>query len=254
MIFCFSACGNTALVAEHLAGILGEKIVRINSFAEDSFNLSEHKRIIWAFPVYSWGIPAKVKDYINRINLTVKPDTPHFMVATCGDDAGLTAEMWRKSMKKKGWFAKSAHTVIMPNTYVILPGFNVDTDDVIEKKLSGMPERVREIAHAIKCNSSVDKVTQGKFAWLKTRIIYPFFMRFLTSPTPFRAEETCTSCGKCSKVCPTGNIVIENGRPKWGSRCTMCLACYHHCPQKSVAYGHRTKGKGQYTAPHSLNQ
>ncbi len=77
-------------------------------------------------------------------------------------------------------------------------------------------------------------------------------MRFLTSPKPFHVADSCTGCGKCSKVCPMGNIMLENLKPEWGNRCTMCLACYHHCPHKSVEYGKRTRGKGQYTAPKGI--
>ncbi len=252
MIFCFSACGNTALVATKLAEILRDRVVRINSVAEDSFNVAGHKFIIWAFPVYSWGVPTEVRRFIKNVRLDGGDGIRHFMVATCGDDAGLTASMWRKELKKRGWIPRAAHTVIMPNTYVSLPGFDVDSAGVVTDKLKRMPERVKEVAHAIKCNSPVDSVVKGKFAWLKTRIIYPMFMRFLTSAGPFRSADSCSSCGLCSKVCPMGNISIVNGSPKWADRCTMCLGCYHHCPHNLISYGGRTKGKGQYVAPKSL--
>lgn len=252
MIFCFSACGNTATVAGTLSGILCEKVVRINSFTENSFDIRGHKRVIWAFPVYSWGIPIQVRKFIRDIKLTGASDIPHFMLATCGDDAGLTADMWRKEITKRGWTPKSAHTVIMPNTYVFLPGFDIDSHEVTAEKLARMPERVKEIAHAVKCCSAIDSVTKGKFAWLKTHIIYPLFMQFLTSPKLFDACDSCTSCGKCSRVCPMGNVSLVNGKPIWSDNCTMCLACYHHCPHKSISYGNRSKGKGQYIAPHDL--
>ncbi len=252
MIFCFSACGNTALVADRLAKILGERVVMINSSTEDSFDLRSHRRVIWAFPVYSWGIPMEVRHFMKNVRLKTDGNVPHFMVSTCGDDAGLTARMWRSLMKKRGWSAKSAHTVIMPNTYVTLPGFDTDSHEIAEEKLLKMPARTAEIAHAIKCCSPVDSVVRGRFAWLKTTVIYPLFMRFLTSPKPFHAADSCTGCGKCSKVCPMGNILLENHKPEWGNRCTMCLACYHHCPHKSVEYGKRTRDKGQYTAPKEI--
>lgn len=249
MIFYFSGNGNTKLAAEHLAEILGERLTRIDINTPMDFNLEAHRRVVWMFPVYSWGLPEIVRNFISGVKLSTSEELPHFMVATCGDDAGLTDRMWAKAVRKRGWRPVSAHTVIMPNTYVLLPGFDVDPQMLAADKLAASRERIATIAHAIKCRSRVDDVTRGKAAWLKTRVIYPAFMKWLTSPRPFHATEGCISCGKCSQVCPMKNITMVNGKPEWADRCTICLACYHHCPTHSVAYGKRTEGKGQYTAP-----
>jgi len=217
-----------------------------------TYNVSEHKRIIWATPIYSWGLPAEMLRFMRAVELSGGQKPQHYLVATCGDDAGLADKMWKKAVRQRGWKPRAAHTVIMPNTYVALPGFDVDSITTAEDKLHKAPERVAAIARAIKCGSGIDTVTRGRCAWFKTRIIYPLFMAFLTSARPFTSNKDCTDCGLCSRVCPMGNIEIINGTPKWGNRCTMCLGCYHHCPQKSINYGNRTRKKGQYTAPRAL--
>lgn len=65
------------------------------------------------------------------------------------------------------------HSVEMPNTYVLLPGFNTDPDILAQTKLDRMPERVARIAHAIKCSSKIDDIVKGHFAWIKSYLIYP---------------------------------------------------------------------------------
>ena len=254
MIFCFSACGNTELVASRLATLLGEKIQRVDINAPESYNVGEHQRIIWATPIYSWGLPKEMLAFISKVTLIAGEKAEHFLVATCGDDAGLADKMWRKAIRRKGWMARAAHTVIMPNTYVALPGFDVDSPSLAQEKLSRAVERTKEVARAIKCSSGIDTITRGRFAWIKTRIVYPLFMRFLTSPRPFGNNDRCTGCTLCSRVCPMGNISVISGTPKWGNRCTMCLACYHHCPHKAIGYGTLTSSKGQYVAPGELPQ
>lgn len=244
MIICFSGTGNTRLIAETVASRLGEKILDLNSCTPATIDARAQQRIIWMFPVHSWGIPKFVRRYIRDCEIMSGEKLPHFMVCTCGDDAGLIAEMWRNDLRKKGYKAVAAHSVFMPNTYVSLPGFDVDTPDVVQSKLAVMPDRVDQIVHAIKCSSSIDDLYRGKFAWLKTKIIYPLFMRFLTSPKPFKASADCVSCGKCETSCPLGNIKVDK-RPAWGVDCTMCMACYHICPKRAIDYGSRTKGKGQ---------
>ncbi|MDE6101133.1 MAG: EFR1 family ferrodoxin [Paramuribaculum sp.] len=252
MIFCFSACGNTALAASLIRKRLTDSVVRITSNTPDVFDVSVHKRIIWTFPIYSWGLPRQVADFISTIELTGAENIPHFMVATCGDDAGLAHLIWKKLIRRRGWHPASAHTVIMPNTYVSLPGFDVDSPVVTARKLAKAPARIDTIAHAIKCGSTIDDVVKGKAAWIKTRIIYPLFMKFMTSPRPFKASSTCNGCGLCSRTCPAANIDIVNMRPRWNNRCTMCLSCYHHCPRKAISYGNATKNKGRYIAPESF--
>jgi polyferredoxin len=51
-----------------------------------------------------------------------------------------------------------------------------------------------------------------------------------------RAKETCTRCGLCAPVCPTGAIGVskEAGFRVDASECIMCLDCQVKCPQKAI--------------------
>ena len=97
MIFWHSGTGNTLYVAEKLAELTAQPLGYISN-AQD-YAASKGEKIIWVFPVYSWGIPPVVKKYIKLAK--AMPDTEHYMVCTCGDDVGLTHEMWRKLMRSK---------------------------------------------------------------------------------------------------------------------------------------------------------
>ena len=141
----------------------------------------------------------------------------------------------------------------MPNTYVLLPGFDVDSPVVADAKLAAAPARISAIARGIRHRARVDDVIRGSMPWLKSRIVYPLFRRFMMSPRPFRATDSCTSCGLCARECPMGNITIgSDGRPSWGDDCALCLGCYNRCPSHAVAYGRATAAKGQYHAPRRL--
>lgn len=247
MILWFSGTGNSAAVAEQLAAILGDETKRMDLLYDASLPSPSNGRVIWVMPTYSWGMPKAVADYIRHIRIEDADSASHFLVATCGDDAGLIHRRWRKALKRRGWRGVAAHTVMMPNTYVLLPGFNTDSATVARAKIDAMPDRVKRIAHAIKCSSKIDDVTKGRFAWIKTYVIYPFFMKFMTSPRPFHANEGCIGCKKCGKICPLSNISFNpDAKPKWGTRCTLCLGCYHVCPKNAVTYGKASSGKGQW--------
>jgi ferredoxin len=64
----------------------------------------------------------------------------------------------------------------------------------------------------------------------------------------FYADDSCTRCGKCIRICPTHNITLKE-KPVWGSNCTACLGCIHRCPQKAIQNGRGTINKGRYVHP-----
>lgn len=97
-----------------------------------------------------------------------------------------------------------------------------------------------------------DMVTRGRFARLKTSVIYPSFKHNGVKPQRFVVSDACTGCGICMRTCPMYNISMKDGKPLWGNNCAMCLACYHRCPAHAVMYGHTTRHKGQYRGPETI--
>lgn len=240
MIYWFSGTGNSHRVAQHLAQLLGDELEFMSPGLQ-----CDHERVIWVFPIYSWGVPPYVAEVIRSATLT--RGSHHYMVATCGDDAGLAPRMWRKLLSPHHVIPMAAYTVIMPNTYVALPGFDVDEPQLRDSKLDREPDRTRHIARMISESSTADDVIAGSMPWIKTRLIYPFFTGCLMSPRDFKVDDGCISCGRCRSHCPVGNISMdERERPVWGNRCAGCLACYHVCPAHAISYGRFTATKGQY--------
>ncbi|MDE7408274.1 MAG: EFR1 family ferrodoxin [Muribaculaceae bacterium] len=246
-LLCFSGTGNSAYVASSLARILEASTpVRLPA---GTVSIAQHATIIWVFPVYSWGVPPVVAEAIRTIQFS---DTPgqHYMVCTCGDDTGYTDRQFHKLIEARGWLSAGAFSVIMPNTYVTLPGFDVDSDSVRKHKLAEAPARIRTIASLIAAGSTDISMTRGSFPGLKSRIIYPWFIRHLMSPDGFHCSDSCTGCGRCMRRCPMANITLNADRhPVWDKNCAFCLACYHICPEHAIAYRTATARKGQYICP-----
>lgn len=255
MIICFSGTGNSSFVARHLAAALGDEIVMIDrSFYDNPHYKGDvnHNRIIWVFPIYSWGVPPVVMSVIRRI--TGIPDhTCNWMVATCGDDAGYADKMWRHAIKTRGMTPMGAYTVFMPNTYVCMKGFDIDNPKLALSKEENTLDRLPAIVDRIRSNDTDADIKRGWLPLVKTVAIYPWFVRKMMNPSGFHTTNQCTGCGTCARECPLSNIEIVNHRPQWSTTCAFCLRCYHRCPSNAIQWEKATDGKGQYPGPANID-
>lgn len=250
MIIVFSGTGNSLHVANLLAENLNERVVKLP--CTESLAVDENEgRIVWVFPVYSWGVPPIVMRWLANIVIDGAERVVHHLVLTCGDDIGLADKMWQKAILSRGWNFGKVFSVQMPNTYVFMKGFDVDSSEIATEKVKASKERCATISDSImRGGDRTSDVVRGKMAWLKTKVIYPYFVKFEMSPKPFHASVSCIGCGLCSRVCPLSNIKMEPteeglNRPAWGSNCALCSGCYHCCPVHAVQYGKTTLNKGQ---------
>lgn len=252
MIFYFSGTGNSKWIATQLSETQQEKKVFIPDALRDGnldFTLREDEKIGFVFPIYSWGPPPIVMRFIEQVHLSGYIDQYLFFVCSCGDDTGLTQQMLLKAFADKGWKCQAGFSVIMPNNYVLFPGFDVDTQDVEIAKLQNASSTLEQIQSSIIRKETVFSCKEGSMPFLKSRIIYPLFVRYGIWPQKFYATNDCISCGKCERACPVENIRMKEGKPIWEANCTSCLACYHICPKHAVQYGKKTKNKGHYFNP-----
>lgn len=251
MIFWFSGTGNSQWVAEQLASTLSDRMTPVaealTADAPIMCTLTDGEALGFVFPTYSWGPPPVVMELVNKLQFDAKPSFC-YMVTTCGDDIGISAEIMRKALQKRGVTLGSAHSVQMPNNYVNLPGFDVDTDDVRNAKLHAAPTRMAKVAKDIAEQKPTTDVVTGGFAWVKSKIIRPWFLRNAMSDKKFTVDaKACTHCGACQRNCPLHNITLDKlDTPQWHGHCTMCLSCLHRCPKHAIQYGKATVGKGRY--------
>lgn len=254
MIYCFSGTGNTRHIAEMLSLRLGCEMhaFTANELREPSQAVlkSDDTLVIWMFPTYSWGVPPVIREIIRCAHKDFRENALHIAVTTCGDDIGDLPVMFRRDIMRAGLKAGAVFSVAMPNTYVMMKGFDVDSEELARRKIAGAVGTVETIARAIndgRTGKDCDRVVKGKAAWLKTAVVYPYFTKFEMSPKGFTVNSReCISCGKCVKACPMDNIALDADKhPVWGDKCAFCTACYHICPVHAVDWKGKCATKGQ---------
>ena len=249
MILWYSGCGNSRFVADTLSKELGdERMIFIPEAARNGmaleFGPDESLGIV--FPVYSWSVPKLVSEFLRTVLIKGKP-AYIFAACTCGDETGLTEKHLKKDLSRQGLELDAFFSFQMPETYINLPGFKLDTPENALRKTESTKASLKDAVVLIKerAKGSFNKLKGGS-SFLKSNILKPLFYGLLITDRKFQVSDDCIGCGICARNCPLQNITMENGRPHWNGHCTNCMSCYHRCPKNAINFGSATQNKGQY--------
>ena len=152
MIFYFSATGNSLWVARQFGQHFGMTPVSVADIMKKDdccIEAGASPFVMFVFPVHSWGPAVTMLKFIERMSLRGAAGKPIYAVCTCGDDCGRTDELIEKALADRGLRLTRCFSVTMPNCYILLPLFDIDSEEVERRKLESAPARIEEIAAAI---------------------------------------------------------------------------------------------------------
>ena len=248
VIWYFTGTGNSLAVARRAAAMLGGdvELKPIASAPAGAVEISA-SRAGFVFPVYSFGLARVVKEFVERIS-TLKSDRV-FAIATCGQSAGGTLVQLKKLLESRGARLDAAAVVVYPGNCI--PLHAAPSGEQCAEMIAGGDKATDAfMADFIAGRGGLP----GMLASVGELLFRPLYAGFLSSVRRsgkfFRADDTCTRCGLCMKVCPAGNIAPgPDGRPVWGGRCEACLACLNLCPVEAIQFGWLTRGRRRYRHP-----
>ncbi len=264
-IYYFSGTGNSLYIAKQLSEKLGAELVCISDAVKADQVYLDSDGGGFVFPVYFAsnmdGVPLIIKRFVKKLkNIENKY---LFAVCTSEHTPGTTMGSFKKLVKKQGGKLSTGFIVNMSDKSL--------KDDLLNKskKVSGVSDDMEtskfsaENRISAKLELIIKTVTERKTVKIETRsvfmraVMFPlrllikpiFLMRYISlsgkasfsfnkvlpkCDNSFIAGEQCTGCGTCVKVCPVGNILLSEGKPKWNHSCENCLACYVWCPKKAI--------------------
>lgn len=252
MIFYFSGTGNSLAVTKTISTKQKEEFISIAALMskgnnEYKFNLKENETIGFIYPVYAWAPPKMVLNFISKLTFSNYNKNYTFSIATCGENIGNTMKVLSNSLNKKGITLNSGFSITMPNNYIILG--NTDSKEIVDKKLRDAEAYLEKINGIIRDKKQgVYELEKGILPSMLTNVINPMFNKHAMDTTKFSVSDKCTSCKLCEKICNCNNITVAD-KPKWGNKCSQCLACIHYCPVEAIQYGKNSNKKGRYTNP-----
>lgn len=270
MIFYFSGTGNSKWAAKTLALETGDTLVSIPEVinSDCSFTIEKDEHVGFIFPIHGWRVPSIVKEFITKLTIkTLGEDTSHvkhycFCLVTAGDTIGKAMERFQQQLKSvtvnDALSLKAVCSLIMPESYVGLPGMDVDTKEKELEKKELASKQLKEFSNILKQRPHKDsnqiwgwnQLIRGPIPSFFSGPVGGFFERFLITDKPFHVDNRrCVKCGICANVCPVSDIKGGLGfEPEWlhNGKCLTCFSCYHHCPHHAIEFGKRTQKKGQY--------
>ncbi len=249
MIFYFSGTGNSFYTAQKLHESEGGELIDISDALNKKrfkYQVTEDEKIGFVFPVYFYGLPTIVSEFISQ--LTIESDATPFIytVITCGGSIGNADKMLAKQLKQRNLQLNSAFSIKMPSNYVMM--HDVPDKEKQNLTLGSAEKQIENIAGLLEVNKKGDFVFDRGLAIL-TPIAYKLYgIRRKTKN--FYITDACTSCGLCEEICPSEAIQLTSGKPEWiKEKCSHCTACINRCTTKAIQYGNSTKKRGRYVNP-----
>ncbi len=206
----------------------------------------ESEAVGLVFPVHMWGVPHRVIEFLKM--LPADNGKYYFALAVNAGQVAATLLQLGKLMAKKGLTLSSGFDITLPSNYI--PWGGPGPKDKQRERFSHVQEKIKSIAPLV-ANREERSLEKGPL-WQNILFTGFYKMAFNQVPTMdkgFWVDDRCDGCGICQKVCPAGNIEIQQGKPSWNHNCEQCLACIQWCPKTAIQYGKKTPAYERYHHP-----
>ena len=241
LIYCYSGTGNCLDMAKNIAKELGDTdIVMMRSFPAVT-ETKGAKRVGFVFPCFGGGAPTDVLEYAKYIHIA--PETYVFAVSQSASYAGTgLAELnkihplnyWRTVTHQCSCIWLFPHTLMMP--------------PMTPKQAQKRSEKLaKEIGLDVLAMVKTNKKPPRNVLNAAENAGWPMISK--KKAEGFRVSDACIGCGQCVKLCPRGNIKLENGRAVIGNNCAQCLGCLQFCPTSAISLGKVTDKREHYHNP-----
>ena len=241
IVFYFSGTGNCLKVAKEISKSI-ENCEIVSMGKSFDFN-KQYDSIGFIYPTYFWGLPKRVIEFIENINLVNNKNTYYYSITTHGGSPGNAVyQIYELLYKKHGIKLNYGQKIQMFSNYVNMYNMKEKINEITEKSNKGLIPIIKSIK--LKENNRINKFTK-MLQFLNTG----FIKKVSNMDKHYSVNNNCTGCTICQKVCPVKNIEMIENKPKFKNHCEQCVACIQYCPQKAINYKNATQTRRRYTHP-----
>lgn len=233
-IFYFSSTGNSLYIAKRIGDYFSERVSFIPNYHGD---LNQYQDIVIVSPVYSFGLPKHVYDFV----ITLPKTSTVYVVLNYGGMMGGADYYTYQLAKTHGVNIRAVYAVKMPENFTLTFSTPQLYNRIVLKSAEKKIDRIIDGIKSKQKSLPPKKKTNGA-SYEKNKANWNLIAR------DFSVKDNCIKCKKCIRICPVDNITITDDKIIFLDKCVACLGCYHRCPQKAIVYKHRHK-KDRYINP-----
>lgn len=243
-IFYFSGTGNTWWVSKALARQLGtygvdasvHSIEQLSPYEADAL-VNEADVVAFGYPIYGSDVPIPMKKFMGDLSATTSKDSLVFCTQWLwsGDGARIGATF----IRDKGFDVKWGEHFHMPNNLCVpFPiAIHNNASAKKEKYLHFSQRRIESLTEKMVAGRSFRRGFSflAELNGLVQRAPYRRYMEHRRDSISIN-QETCIMCGLCTKLCPTGNLVLTGNVLEAKGVCVTCMRCYNFCPETALLF------------------
>ena len=225
MILYFSGTGNSLYVARCIGG----EQLSIPQLIKSGTYAIEDDAVGSICPTYFGRVPKIVNRFLQKVS--IKTDYL-FYIGTYGMSAGYAPTAFAELVVPLGLHVNYANIIKMVDNS--LPTFDMD-----KQKASAYKKDIEGQIARVKADIEARKEYVLKAGWIDklgiklNDALAPKQMVDEIAQRIFVVQDTCVQCGTCVRVCPMGNITVDE-QVHFGAHCERCYACVQNCPQKAI--------------------
>ncbi len=254
--YIFSGTGNTFAAGEMLKQSLYAYSIDLDLYkiTNDRKNIpdpNDYDLAFFAYPIHAFNSPQFFLRFVKQIP-ALRPENAHmpaYIFKTSGEPFrpnNASSFSLCRILRKKGFDAASDMHMLMPY-------------NIMFRYPKAMAKQMYIHTHHM-ADVLAKEVSEGdkeKLSFNPITVLWAYLLRlqwfgaWVNGPLIKAKPALCTSCGKCAKICPAGNIQMiqknVNGEvkllPKFHGKCTMCMNCTMNCPTGAINPGFLTPWK-----------
>lgn len=232
----FSGTGNTKHCVNTFVKLINNESISLPLESKDIQNYirNEQDIIVFGYPTQFSNAPIFVRDFIIK-NKDILKGKNIFIISTMGlfsgDGTGCTARLF----KKVGAKVIGGIQVRMPDNVCdvsTLKKSKEENRDIIYKADNKIKESVKAYINGHPTQDGLSPFSHiaglfGQRLW--------FYSKTKNYSNKIKINtDKCVSCGKCTSLCPTNNLIMNNKNIESKNKCTMCYRCISQCPQRAI--------------------
>jgi Pyruvate/2-oxoacid:ferredoxin oxidoreductase delta subunit/NAD(P)H-dependent FMN reductase len=252
----FTGTGNTKRVADGIGKQLTllDHAVNAAMITDNVPFEASAGRYVFCSPVYALGLPRVFKRYLAGLPGLTQAK-PAMLVVTAGnpEHTGWALRHGRELLDARGYDVTVSESIQMPDNWT--PFLPAPEESVMQARLAAgdrlATALAREFASGNEHHRPFSLAALGIIgSWLVHHGFHgPGINRMWKL---FKANDHCTSCALCARICPLRAIAMVDGKPEWSKACEQCCRCFNYCPERAIEQLDiigKGSGRGRYYEP-----